>query len=112
LLQDAMAEVAPQFPDTHFAIVDACVDSPNVACIQFKEQEGSYLVGAIAGLMTKSGIVGFVGGRESDLLKKFEAGYKAGVITTNPSADVLVSYTGTFADPTLCTKWPDLLGRA
>jgi basic membrane protein A len=99
LLQDAMAEVAPQFPDTHFAIVDACADSPNVACIQFKEQEGSYLVGAIAGLMTKSGKVGFVGGRESDLLKKFESGYKAGVMTTNPSAEVLVSYTGTFADP-------------
>jgi basic membrane protein A len=95
LLSDAMTEVAPQFPDTHFALVDACVDSPNVACILFKEQEGSYLVGAIAGLMTKTNKVGFVGGRESDLLKKFESGYKAGVMTTNPDAEVLVSY----ADP-------------
>lgn len=99
LLLDAVTEVAPLFPDTHFALVDTCVDLPNVACIQFKEHEGSYLVGAIAGLMTKTGKVGFVGGRESDLLKKFEAGYKAGVMTTNPSAEVLVSYTGTFADP-------------
>ncbi len=99
LLLDAVTEVAPQFPDTHFALVDTCVDLPNVACIQFKEQEGSYLVGAIAGLMTKTNVVGFVGGRESDLLKKFEAGYKAGVMTTNPNAEVLVSYTGTFADP-------------
>jgi basic membrane protein A len=99
LLRDAMEEVAPQFPDTHFALVDTCVDSPNVACILFKEHEGSFLVGAIAGLMTKTGKVGFVGGRESDLLKKFESGYKAGVKTTNPNAEVLVSYTGTFADP-------------
>lgn len=99
LLRDAMEEVAPQFPDTHFALVDTCVDSPNVACILFEEHEGSFLVGAIAGLMTETDVVGFVGGRESDLLKKFEAGYKAGVMTTNPDAEVLVSYTGTFADP-------------
>jgi basic membrane protein A len=99
LLQDAMNEVAPLYPDTHFALVDTCVPHPNVACILFKEQEGSYLVGAIAGLMTKTGVVGFVGGRESDLLKKFESGYRAGVMTTNPDAKVLVSYTGTFADP-------------
>jgi basic membrane protein A len=99
LLRDAVEEVAPQFPDTHFALVDTCVDSPNVACILFEEHEGSFLVGAIAGLMTETDVVGFVGGRESDLLKKFEAGYKAGVMTTNPDAEVLVSYTGTFADP-------------
>ena len=99
LLLDAMTEVAPLFPETHFALVDTCVDLPNVACILFKEHEGSFLVGAIAGLMTETDKVGFVGGRESDLLKKFEAGYKAGVMTTNPDAEVLVSYTGTFADP-------------
>ncbi len=99
LLTDALAEVAPQYPDTHFALVDSVVDEPNVANLLFKEHEGSFLVGAIAGLMTKSGIVGFVGGIESDLLKKFESGYKAGVMTTNPNAKVLVSYTGTFADP-------------
>lgn len=99
LLRDAVAEVAPLFPDTNFALVDTCVEAANVACIQFREQEGSFLVGAIAGLMTKTDKVGFVGGRESDLLKKFEAGYRAGVMTTNPDAEVLVSYTGTFADP-------------
>jgi basic membrane protein A len=99
LLNAAVAEVAPQYPDTHFALVDSTVDQPNVASLLFKEHEGSFLVGAIAGLMTKTGVVGFVGGRESDLLKKFESGYKAGVMTTNPSAKVLVSYTGTFADP-------------
>jgi basic membrane protein A len=99
LLSDAMTEVAPQYPDTNFAIIDAVVDEPNVASITFKENEGSYLVGAIAGMMTKTNKVGFVGGVESDLLKKFEAGYKAGVMTTNPDAQVLVSYTGTFADP-------------
>lgn len=101
LLRDAMDEVAPQFPDTHFALIDTCVDHPNVACIQFKEEEGSFLVGAIAGLMTETNRVGFVGGRDSDLLKKFESGYIAGVKTTNPNAEVIVSYTGTFADPPL-----------
>lgn len=99
LLSDAINEVAPDYPDSHFAIIDAVVDQPNVASVTFKENEGSYLVGAIAGMMTKTNTVGFVGGRESDLLKKFEAGYKAGVMTTNPDAQVLVSYTGTFADP-------------
>jgi basic membrane protein A and related proteins len=101
LLQQAVAEVAPQYPDARFALVDTCVDEPNVACVQFKEEEGSYLVGAIAGLMTETNKVGFVGGRESDLLKKFESGYKAGVMTTNPDAEVLVSYTGTFGDPAM-----------
>lgn len=99
LLTDAVKEVAPQFPDSHFAIVDSVVDEPNVASLVFKEHEGSFLVGAIAGMYTKTNKVGFVGGIESDLLKKFESGYRAGVKTTNPNAEVLVSYTGTFADP-------------
>ncbi|MBI4788980.1 MAG: BMP family ABC transporter substrate-binding protein, partial [Chloroflexi bacterium] len=99
LLNQAVNEVAVQYPKVNFAVIDTTVDKPNVASLLFKEHEGSYLVGAIAGLMTKSNKVGYVGGRESDLLKKFESGYKAGVMTTNPKAQVLVSYTGTFADP-------------
>lgn len=99
LLTDAIAEVAPQFPNVNFALVDSVVEEPNVACLLFKEEDGSFLVGAIAGLMTKSNIVGFVGGIDSPLIKKFEVGYRAGVITTNPDAKVLVSYAGTFADP-------------
>ncbi len=99
LLSDTVKQVAAQYPQSHFAIVDSVVDAPNVASLVFKENEGSFLVGAIAGMMTKTGKVGFVGGIDSDLLKKFESGYKAGVMTANPKAQVLVSYTGTFADP-------------
>jgi basic membrane protein A len=63
--------------------------------VVFKEEEGSFLVGALAGLVAKEK-VGFVGGMEIPLIKKFEAGFRAGVKTTNPKAQVLVQYTGTF----------------
>ena len=99
LLTDAIKEVAARYPTINFALVDSVVQAPNVANLLFKEEEGSFLVGAAAGLMTKKNIVGYVGGIEGDLLKKFEAGYKAGVMTTNPKCKVLVAYTGTFADP-------------
>lgn len=93
--KDAMTKVAPQFPETKFALIDADVDAPNVRNLKFKEEEGSFMVGLIAGLMTKSGKVGFIGGMEIDLIKKFEAGYIAGVKTANPKAEVLpAKYTG------------------
>jgi basic membrane protein A len=66
-----------------------------VRTVVFKEEEGSFLVGALAGLVAKD-TVGFVGGMEIPLIKKFEAGFRAGVKTTNPAATVLVQYTGTF----------------
>jgi len=99
LLTDAMAEVCAKYPDVHFALVDSVVDAPNVANLVFKEQDGSFLVGAVAGLMTKSNVVGFVGGMEGELIKKFEVGYRAGVKTTNPNCQVLVTYVGSFGDP-------------
>ena len=99
LLKDAMNEVAPQYPGIHFALIDNYVDQPNVACIQFKENEGAFLMGAIAAYMSKTGKVGFVGGMETDVVKKFEAGYRAGVMTANPKVKVLVSYAGAFNDP-------------
>lgn len=99
LLTDAVAEVAAKYPKVNFALVDSVVDAPNVANLVFKEQDGSFLVGAVAGLMTKTNIVGFVGGIEGDLIKKFEVGYRAGVKTTNPDCKVLVTYVGSFGDP-------------
>ncbi|MBV6457070.1 MAG: Membrane lipoprotein TmpC [Fimbriimonadaceae bacterium] len=93
--KNALAKVAPMFPETKFALIDADVDAPNVRNLKFKEEEGSFMVGLIAGLMTKSGKVGFIGGMEIDLIKKFEAGYIAGVRTSNPKAEVLpAKYTG------------------
>jgi basic membrane protein A len=77
---------------------------PNLAALEFREEEGSYLVGALAALLSKTGKVGFVGGMEIPLIKKFEAGYRAGVRAVSPRTDVLVKYAGTtgsaFKDPT------------
>jgi basic membrane protein A len=99
LLTDAINQVAPQFPNEHFVLVDANSSASNVASLITRDQEGAYLVGAIAGMMTKTNKVGFVSGVSSDEMNKFEYGYKAGVKTTNPNATVLVSYVGSFADP-------------
>src|SRR5690606_31920907 len=55
-------EIAPDYPDTKFAIIDAVVDQPNVKSIMFAEQEGSYLVGVLAAMASESGTIGFIGG--------------------------------------------------
>lgn len=101
LLEGAVKEAAEQNPDSHFAIVDSVVDADNVASITFKEHEGSFLVGVVAGLQSKSNKIGFVGGVESELIKKFEHGFVAGVKSVNPDADVQVKYTGSFSDASL-----------
>jgi basic membrane protein A and related proteins len=97
LLQESIAEVADLRPEAQLAIVDAVVEKDNVASITFKEHEGSFLVGVIAGLTTKTDQVGFVGGVDSTLIKKFETGFTAGVKSVNPDAEVRVQYAGDFA---------------
>jgi basic membrane protein A len=103
LMKDALEKVSGQFPDTRFAIIDAVVDAPNVASLVFREHEGSFLVGAIAGLMTRTDRVGFVGGMDIPLIHKFEVGYTEGAKYVNPACDVLVAYAGSgpeaFHDP-------------
>ena len=96
LMAESIEEVADQRPDSQFAIVDTIVDKPNVASITFKEEQGSFLVGVIAGLQTKTNKVGFIGGVESELIKKFEVGFKAGVLSVNPKAKIEVKYVGDF----------------
>lgn len=99
LMQGALPKVAPRFPKVYFGIVDGKAPNlPNCVSLVFNEQEGSYLVGALAGAFTKTNIVGFVGGMNVPLIKKFEYGYRAGVLTTNPKAKVLVGYTGNWDD--------------
>ncbi|WP_075980868.1 BMP family lipoprotein [Bacillus massilinigeriensis] len=98
LLQKPVEEIAKQRTDTNFAIVDSVVEQPNVASITFKEHQGSFLVGVVAGLATKSNKVGFIGGVDSDLIKKFEVGFIAGVKSVNPKATVDVEYAASFAD--------------
>ncbi|ARU40790.1 hypothetical protein CCB80_06400 [Armatimonadetes bacterium Uphvl-Ar1] len=93
----ALEKVAPMYPDTKFAIVDGTVEAPNVRMLKFKEEEGSYLVGFLAGKMTKTAKVGFVGGQELDLIKKFEYGFAAGVKAANPQAELLpAKYIGSW----------------
>ena len=112
LQTDALAETAPDYPDQKFMIVDSVVEEDNVASYVFNEHEGSYLVGQLAGLLTTEEFsagagstkpdqssVGFVGGVESDLIGKFEAGFMAGVKAVDSSIEVQSSYVGGFNDP-------------
>jgi len=91
----ALEKVAKEFPDTKFAIVDMVVDLPNVRSIIFKEHEGSYLVGMLAALASKTGKVGFVGGMDIPLIRKFACGYVQGVKAVNPDAEIYQNMTGT-----------------
>jgi basic membrane protein A and related proteins len=90
--------VAPDFPDTNFVTIDGYVDPaehPNVLSILFKEHEGSYLVGMAAAMASESGTVGFVGGMDIPLIRKFACGYAQGVKAVNPDAKVVANMTGT-----------------
>ena len=89
---EPLANVAPEFPDVKFAIFDVVLDISNVASINYKANEGSFLVGAIAGLKTENGKIGYIGGADVPLLHEFEAGYLAGIHAINPDAEVTVEY--------------------
>lgn len=91
---DAVKKVAPQFPNTHFAIVDGVVEGSNVASLMFSEHEGSYLVGYLAALASKTGKIGFVGGMDVPLIRRFQLGYESGAKAANSKVEVLVNYVG------------------
>ncbi|MEU7551274.1 BMP family ABC transporter substrate-binding protein [Streptomyces sp. NPDC044571] len=89
----AIKKVAPKFPNTTFGIIDdTSVTGANIANLVFNEEQGSYLAGVAAAKASKTGTVGFIGGVEVPLIKKFEAGYTQGVKDTNPNAKVLSAY--------------------
>ncbi|TCV61735.1 nucleoside-binding protein [Neorhizobium sp. R1-B] len=91
----AMEKVAAEFPDTKFAIVDSVVDLKNVRSVVYKEEEGSYLVGLLAGMASKTGKVGFIGGMDIPLIRKFGCGYVQGVKAAKADAQVFQNMTGT-----------------
>jgi basic membrane protein A len=91
----ALGEVAKDYPDTKFAIIDMVVDAPNVRSVVFNEHEGSYLVGMLAAQASKTGTVGFIGGMDIPLIRKFACGYVQGVKSVNPDAVVVQNMTGT-----------------
>jgi basic membrane protein A and related proteins len=90
----AVEKVAAEFPDINFGIVDMVVDLPNVRSILFKEHEGSFLVGVMAAMASESGKVGFVGGMDIPLIRRFACGYLGGVKYVNPQAEVFQQMTG------------------
>ncbi len=91
----AIERVAEEYPDTRFSIIDMVVEQPNVQSIVFKEQEGSFVVGILAAMASKSGKVGFVGGMDIPLIRKFQCGYEQGVKHANPDAEIIANMTGT-----------------
>ena len=99
-----MERVAREFPNLKFAIVDAVVDLPNVQSIVFKEHEGSFLVGMAAAMASKSGKIGFVGGMDIPLIRRFALGYEEGAKYVNAKIEIYRNMTGTtpaaWNDPT------------
>src|SRR3954467_7403523 len=91
----ALEKVAKEFPNTHFTIIDSVVKLPNVQSVVFKEHEGSFLVGVLAALASKSGKVGFVGGMDIPLIRRFQCGYEQGIKYANPNAELISNMTGT-----------------
>lgn len=100
----ALEKVAKEFPQLKFAIVDMVVNLPNVQSVVFKEQEGSFLAGMAAAMASRSGKVGFIGGMDVPLIRRFQCGYEQGAKHANPKAETLSNMTGTtpaaWSDPT------------
>ncbi|MFG6150438.1 BMP family lipoprotein [Halobacillus sp. B23F22_1] len=92
---DALAE---KYPEQQFVLIDAVSEFDNVTSITFREDEGSYLIGLLAGMKTESDVVGFIGGEQIEVVERFENGFREGVQEVNDNAEVLVEYAGTFDD--------------
>jgi len=93
-----IANVAPDYPDTKFVTIDGFVDPeahPNVLSVLFSEHQGSYLVGMMAAMASDSGTVGFVGGMDIPLIRRFACGYAQGVLAVDPDAEIIANMTGT-----------------
>ncbi|MES2614388.1 MAG: BMP family ABC transporter substrate-binding protein [Bdellovibrionota bacterium] len=91
---DVVGQIAPQFPAQNYAVVDSSVKGNNIRAITFEEHEGAFLMGAIAAIKTKTQKVGFVGGMEIPLIKRFQMGFEAGAKYINPKIQVSQSFVG------------------
>ena len=91
---DALGQVAGDYPDTDFVIIDMVVDQPNVRSVVFNEHEGSYLVGMLAAEASKTGTVSFIGGMDIPLIRKFACGFAEGAKAVNPDINVIANMTG------------------
>lgn len=103
-LQSAITEAAKNYPDQQFALIDAVCEGEqleNVTSLLFEDNASAYLTGLIAGRMTETNKVGFIGGMESPVISKFDYGFRAGVKAANPDAEVMVQYANSFTDSAL-----------
>ena len=91
----ALEKVATEFPETRFAIIDSVVDQPNVQSIVFREQEGTFVVGVLAAMASETGKIGFVGGMDVPLIRRFACGYVLGAWHARPGIEVFQNMTGT-----------------
>jgi len=100
---NALSQVAPDYPETDFAIVDMVVDAPNVRSYVFKEHEGAYIGGLLAAMASETGTIGFVGGMDIPIIRRFLCGYKQGALAANADVTVLFNMAGdtpaAFTDP-------------
>jgi basic membrane protein A len=101
LILDAVTEIANQFPDDKFMLIDASSTAPNILGVTFREQEGAFLAGVLAAQMTKTGKLGVVGGRKIPPVVRYAVGFEAGAKSINPDIEVVVAYAETFEDPAL-----------
>jgi basic membrane protein A len=101
LLTDAVLEVAPQFPDVNFVLIDSVAEVDNVRNVLFKEEQLGFLAGVIAGKVTKTNKIGVIDGVRIPPVIRYEVGFVAGVKSVNPECEVLIEVTGTFEDPNL-----------
>lgn len=100
-LANVVSELAPEFPDTNFIILDSTIDPglDNVQTVTIDPSEASYLAGVYASLVTESGIAGFAGGADQPVIQVFRCGFEAGFTAANPEHELLVSFVGDFNDP-------------
>src|SRR5215207_6436033 len=101
LLTEAITEVANQYPDKNFLLIDSVSEAPNVQGVLFRENEGAFLSGVLAGLMTESNQLGVVGGQKIPPVVRYAVGFEAGAKSVNPDVEVVVAYADTFGDPAL-----------
>ncbi|MBM3493622.1 MAG: BMP family ABC transporter substrate-binding protein [Armatimonadetes bacterium] len=99
LMEDALKEVAPRYPKTRFVIIDGSAPPlDNCQSVKYREEEGAFMAGFVAASVSKTKTLGFIGGMEGPLIKKFECGYRAGALTAHPTSRVIVKYVGSWTD--------------
>lgn len=101
LLENAVSTVAGHYPEKNFAILDGTVDAPNVASVTFRMEEGAYLAGVVAGSMTDTQTVGFVGGLDTEEMRRYEDAFRAGAESANPAVKVQAAKSGSYTDAEL-----------